>query len=45
MLGGMGLSIAVIGIQVAIWYFSDDELEAWCEECAFGKNVYFKKKA
>ncbi len=38
MLGGMGFGIAVLAIQVVIWYFSDDELQTWCKESAFGPN-------
>jgi hypothetical protein len=35
---GLSLNIVGLGIQVAIWQFSDDELQVWCEQCAFGKK-------
>jgi hypothetical protein len=44
MVGGIVLSIVVIGIQISIWYFSDDQLQHWCEECAFGNNSRARKK-
>jgi hypothetical protein len=37
MLAGIWVSVGVLVISVAIWYFSDDALEDWCEESAFGK--------
>jgi hypothetical protein len=36
MVAGLGLNIVALGIQAAIWHYSDDELQAWCEKCAFG---------
>ena len=36
MLGGLGFGVAVLAIQLAIWYFTDDELQKWCEETPFG---------
>jgi hypothetical protein len=36
MLGGLGFGIAVLALQLAIWYFTDDELQTWCEESPFG---------
>ncbi len=38
MLAGIWVSVGVLVISVAIWYFSDDALEEWCEESAFGKT-------
>lgn len=38
MLAGIWVSVGVLVISVAIWYFSDDALEDWCEESAFGKT-------
>ena len=37
MLAGIWVSVGVLVISVAIWYFSDDALQEWCEDCAFGK--------
>jgi hypothetical protein len=37
MLGGLGFNVVVIAIQGSVWYFSDNALERWCEESAFGK--------
>lgn len=36
MLGGLGFGVGVLALQLAIWYFSDDELQTWCEETPFG---------
>jgi len=36
MLGGLGFGVAVLAIQLAIWYYTDDELQKWCEETPFG---------
>ena len=36
MLFGLGFSIATLAISAAIWHFSDNELQNWCEESAFG---------
>jgi hypothetical protein len=38
MLAGIWVSAGVLVISLAIWYFSDDALEDWCEESAFGKT-------
>ncbi len=38
MFGGMGLNIAVLGVQVTIWWFSENSLQTWCERSAFGKE-------
>ena len=38
MLAGIWVSVGVLVISVAIWYFSDDALESWCEESAFGRT-------
>ena len=38
MLSGIGFSVATLAITVAIWYFSDDALQDWCEESAFGEK-------
>jgi hypothetical protein len=35
-LAGWEVMIAVTLIQGLIWYFSDDDLQEWFEECAFG---------
>lgn len=36
MLGGLSFGLGVLALQLAIWYFSDDELQTWCEESPFG---------
>lgn len=36
MAAGTTLNIAALGIQCLIWYVSDNELQAWCANCAFG---------
>ena len=36
MFAGLSLSIATLVISVAIWYFSDDDLQDWLEQCVFG---------
>jgi hypothetical protein len=36
MSAGLWLTVGVFGIQVFIWVFTDDELQYWCERCAFG---------
>lgn len=36
MLGGIGFSVASLAITLAIWYFGDNDLQIWCERCAFG---------
>jgi len=43
MLAGVGFNIAVIGVQITIWYFSDDDLEVWCTESVFGITPKIKK--
>lgn len=43
MLAGVGFSVATLAISVAIWYFSDDALQDWCEESAFGKQPQRKR--
>lgn len=42
MLTGLTFSIATLAISFAIWYFSDDALQNWCEGSAFGVDVDFK---
>jgi hypothetical protein len=37
MVVGIYINLAVLVVQFLIWYFSDDELQKWCDECAFGK--------
>jgi hypothetical protein len=34
----IGLSVVGLGIQFAIWYYSDKALAVWIEGCAFGIN-------
>lgn len=36
MLGGLGFSLATLAISLAIWHFTDDVLQDWCKESAFG---------
>jgi hypothetical protein len=36
MIGGLWFSVGVIAIQSLIWKFSDNELQKWCAQCAFG---------
>ena len=43
MLTGLGFSIATLAVSAAIWYFSDDELQDWCEESAFGMKPKDKR--
>jgi hypothetical protein len=43
MLAGLGFSVATLAISLAIWYFSDDALQDWCEECAFGSKPKDKR--
>ncbi len=38
MLGGLVSSVITLVITGAIWYFTDDELEDWCDACAFAKK-------
>lgn len=35
---GLGLNLIALGAQALIWALSDDELQKWCESCAFGKK-------
>jgi hypothetical protein len=35
-LTGCEVFVAITTIQLLIWLFSDDALQTWCEECAFG---------
>lgn len=43
MLGGLGFSLATLAISLAIWYFTDDALQNWCEESAFGMKPQKKR--
>lgn len=43
MFAGLGLSMATLAISIAIWYFSDDALQDWCEESAFGSKPQRKR--
>lgn len=36
MSAGTWLTVGIFGIQVFIWIFSDDDLQPWCEQSAFG---------
>lgn len=36
MSAGLWITVGTFGIQVFIWVFTDDELQYWCERCAFG---------
>ena len=36
MSAGAWLTVGIFGIQVFIWIFSDDDLQSWCEQSAFG---------
>jgi hypothetical protein len=38
MSAGMWLTVGTFAIQVFIWVFTDDDLQYWCERCAFGKE-------
>jgi|GEM_PF-4251472 len=35
---GLSFSIITLALTFTIWYFSDDELEDWCDACAFAKT-------
>ena len=35
---GLAFSIITLALTVAIWYFTDNELEDWCDACAFAKK-------
>lgn len=43
MLGGLGFGLATLAISLAVWYFTDDALQDWCEESAFGKKPQKKR--
>jgi hypothetical protein len=45
MLGGIWVSVATLAISAAIWYFSDDALQDWCDQSAFGKVPQAKRFA
>jgi len=45
MFAGLGFSIATLAVSLAIWYFSDDALQDWCEESAFGRKPKAKRFA
>jgi uncharacterized membrane protein len=34
---GMEFTVAIFALEFIIWKFSDDELQKWCKNCAFGK--------
>lgn len=34
----VGYEAVVAYIQVFIWVFTDDDLQYWCERCAFGQE-------
>jgi hypothetical protein len=38
MMTGLGFSVATLVVSGAIWYFSDDALQDWCEQSAFGRS-------
>lgn len=38
MSAGLWITVGIFGIQVFIWVFTDNELQYWCERCAFGKS-------
>jgi hypothetical protein len=33
---GLGLNLIALGIQLAIWRYTNNELQDWCEKCVFG---------
>jgi hypothetical protein len=33
---GAWITLGTFAVQALIWMFTDDALESWCEECAFG---------
>ena len=37
MSAGLWLTVGTFAIQVFIWVFTDDDLQYWCERCAFGR--------
>jgi len=38
MSAGLWLTVGTFAIQVFIWAFTDDDLQYWCDRCAFGKE-------
>jgi hypothetical protein len=44
MFAEMGVTLAVIAVQIQIWYFNDDELQDWCGECAFAFDIQKRTK-
>jgi hypothetical protein len=38
MSAGAWVTIVMFGIQILIWVMIDDDLQEWCEYCAFGKK-------
>ncbi|VFR45200.1 hypothetical protein ANT2_0790 [plant metagenome] len=40
LLVGWEVALVAIGIQIAIWVFTPDVLEEWCETSAFGKQRF-----
>jgi hypothetical protein len=36
--GGLYANLAMLGIELILWKFSDDELQKWCKNSAFGKE-------
>lgn len=38
MSAGLWLTIGTFAIQVFIWRFTDDDLQYWCDRCAFGNE-------
>ncbi len=39
---GWEVAIVLVGIQLLIWYFTPNALEAWCETSAFGRRTFGK---
>lgn len=39
MVCGLNFSLIALGVQISIWYFSDDELQIWCSRSAFGWDL------
>ncbi|QTD93119.1 T6SS effector BTH_I2691 family protein [Burkholderia anthina] len=37
-LAGWEVAVAITVIQILIWYFSDNALQAWMEKCTFGRT-------
>jgi hypothetical protein len=38
MSAGAWATVAMFGLQTLIWVMVDDDLQEWCERCAFGKQ-------